>query len=366
MEISQVETPCLIVDEDKLDANIQRMAKAAATYGVQMRPHVKTHKIPAIAQRQIKAGAVGITVAKLAEAEVMARGGVTNIFIAFPIVTPSKLERAVQLSKTIDLILTVDSMEGAKLLSEAAGRAQQTINVRLEVDTGLRRTGVQYEEAVQLAAQIYGLPHLALTGISTYRGANYQGKPTRDLEAAGLEEGRLMVDLAEAMRSEGIPIVDVSVGSTPTAVYAAQVQGVTEIRPGTYVFQDRMQAELGVCTLDDCAAYVLATVVSRPSDDLAIIDGGSKTFATDIQPGAQPMMLTGFGYCIDAPDVLLGRMTEEHGMVQLDKTHTWKIGDRVAMIPNHICSTVNLHNQVYLMREGLLQKVTVDGRGMLN
>lgn len=361
----QLETPCIVIDTDKMHANIRGMAETAANNGVSLRPHAKTHKLPSVAKLQLEAGAVGVTVAKVSEAEVMAAGGIGNIFIAYPLVASSKIERAITLSEQIKLILAVDSLEGAKRLSAAAQARSHTLNVRLEIDTGLRRTGVLYENAVELAKQIHALQNLQLTGIYTFRGALQNGKATLDRRSAGLEEGELMVSLAEKMRAEGIPVVDVSVGSTPTGAYAAEVKGVTEIRPGTYVYQDRMQARLEVCGIDECAAYVLATVVSRPSETLAIIDGGSKTFATDVQPNAEPLMLQGFGHFVEAPDPVLERMSEEHGMVRLNAGHDWKPGDRVRVIPNHICSTVNLHNKVYFKDGDRYAEMPVLARGML-
>ncbi len=237
---------------------------------VDLRPHVKTHKIPAIARKQIEAGAVGVTVAKISEVEVMADGGIADIFVAYPLVTEEKIRRAMDLSKRVRLIVGVDSIEGARRLSAAADAENHVLEVRLEVDTGLRRTGVPYEKAIELARRIAALGTLKLRGIYTYRGAVLDGAPTLELEKAGGEEGRLMVSLANRMREQGIRVDDVSLGSTPTAEYAARVEGVTEVRPGTYVFYDRMQARLGACSPEDCATEVVATLVSRPSRDLAV------------------------------------------------------------------------------------------------
>jgi D-serine deaminase-like pyridoxal phosphate-dependent protein len=185
-----------------------------------------------------------------------------------------------------------------------------------------------------------------------------------ELEKAGLEEGRLMVSLARRMREQGIRVDDVSLGSTPTVEYAARVEGVTEVRPGTYVFYDRMQVHLGACSPDECAASVACTVVSRPSVDLAVIDGGSKTFATDVPPGAQPLNLEGFGHVVGYPGVVLERLTEEHGMLALGRDCALEVGDTLRVIPNHICSTVNLHDCVYLVDEDdAVQEVRVEARG---
>ena len=355
-------TPYLLIDGPQLERNILRMANVARENGVALRPHVKTHKIPRIAREQLEAGAAGITVAKLSEAEVMVDGGIEDIFIAYPLVTEAKIRQAVWLGERVRLIVGVDSLEGARRLSEAAeGR---NLEVRLEVDTGLRRTGIPRDEAVGLAGEIESMGNLDLTGIYTYRGAVLGGSKTLELEKAGLEEGRVMVSLAEQMRERGIRIEDVSVGSTPTAEYVAKVEGVTEIRPGTYVFYDRMQARLGACSLDDCAAVVVCTVVSRRTRDLAIIDGGSKTFATDVAPGAEPLNLEGYGHIVGYPDAVLERLTEEHGMLSLDEDCDLEVGDTLQIIPNHICSTVNLHDQVYLVGEdGAVEETRVAARG---
>ena len=178
-----------------------------------------------------------------------------------------------------------------------------------------------------------------------------------------LEEGELMVSLAERIKERGINLEDVSVGSTPTAAFAGEVEGVTEIRPGTYVFYDRMQARLGVCSLAECAATVIVTVVSRPAEDLAIIDGGSKTFATDVPPDKEPLNLKGFG---GYPDAVLERLTEEHGMLRVTGEFDFGIGDTIRIVPNHVCSTVNLHDEVFFVDEfGVVERVKVAARGKL-
>jgi D-serine deaminase-like pyridoxal phosphate-dependent protein len=363
-EVIPEETPYLLIDGVKMERNILKIAEVAKGNGVALRPHVKTHKIPSIAKEQLEAGARGITVAKVSEAEVMAEGGVEDIFMAYPLVTDAKIRRAVLLGRRIRLVVGVDSLEGARRLSAVAKAGDHILEVRLEVDTGLRRTGVPFDEAAELANAIGSLGNLNLTGIYTFRGAVLGGSRTLELEKAGLEEGRLMVSLADRMREQNIRVDDVSLGSTPTVEYAAQVEGVTEVRPGTYVFYDRMQAHLGACSLDECAATVVCTVVSRPSKDLAVVDGGSKTFATDVPPGAEPLNLKGFGHVVGYPGVVLERLTEEHGMLTLDQDCDLEVGDALQIIPNHICSTVNLHDEVYLLDEdGVLEEMRVAARG---
>ena len=210
------------------------------------------------------------------------------------------------------------------------------------------------------------MENLFLQGIYTFKGAVYKGEGTVDTELAGREEGELMVEIARQIRESGIPIEDISVGSTPTAKSVAGVKGVTEIRPGTYVFNDAMQVKLGVSTWDECAAHVVSTVVSKPSTDYVVIDGGSKTFATDVQPNSSPLDLKGFGEVREYPDAEFVRMNEEHGILNLDSSKV-EIGEEISIIPNHICSTVNLHNYVFLQKENNeFQKLTVEARGLVH
>ncbi|WP_036719618.1 alanine racemase [Paenibacillus harenae] len=366
-DVGMLETPCLVIDGMRVGANVSAMQEKINSLGVKLRPHAKTHKLPEMAIRQLAAGAVGITVAKISEAEVMAGSGIRDIFVAYPVIAKSKLERAVRLSLLGNrIIIGVESLEGAMRISEAAAREGAELEVRLELDTGLKRTGVTVDKAVPLAKQISGMKGIRLSGIFTYRGAILAGESTLDVRSAGLEEGRLTADAAKALRSAGIAIEDVSVGSSPTAAAAAEVEGVTEVRPGTYIYQDRMQAAYGVCALEDCAGAVHATVVSRPSDDLIIIDGGSKTFATDVQPDQSPLFLKGFGSIVGDPDAVLVRMNEEHGMIQVRPNSAYRVGDVIRVIPNHICSTVNLHNFIYIKESaGVLRRMAVAARGML-
>jgi D-serine deaminase-like pyridoxal phosphate-dependent protein len=363
-----LDTPALVIDEERMRRNILGMAGIAGSRRVALRPHVKTHKIPSIARLQLEAGAAGITVAKVSEAEIMAEGGLDDIFIAYPLVTETKVLRALRLAQRgVRMILGVDSHRGARMVSSLAGGEGVTVEVRMEVDSGLGRTGVLPGQATSLAEEITSLEHLDLTGIYTYRGAVLEdGSPTLNLEEAGRLEGEFMVSVAEEIREFGVPIEDVSLGSTPTAEHAAKIDGVTEIRPGTYVFYDRMQAALGACSLSECALRVAVTVVSRPRPDLAIIDGGSKTFATDVQPKVAPLNLAGFGYVVGHPEAVLERVTEEHGMLSIDEDSDLGVGDVVEIIPNHVCSTVNLHDEAYMWSaDGSMEKVRVAARGMV-
>jgi len=367
----ELATPCLLVDETKLKENIRRMAELSQKTRTALRPHVKTHKTAEIAHMQMAAGAVGITVAKVSEAEVMAAAGIGDIFVAYPLVTEEKIERALDLSERGRIVFALDSVEGARMLSQATIRRGKRVEARLEIDTGMRRTGVPPAQAARLAQAIRDLAGIDLRGIFTFRGAMIDGKGTLDRRTAGLDEGRTMAGLAEQLRAGGTDIVEVSVGSTPTAESAATVTGVTEVRPGTYVFNDRMQVAYGACSIDDCALSVLVTVVSTPSSGRIVVDGGSKTFSTDAVPGSPPLCLRGHGEVLGSPDLLLDRLSEEHGVIELPKggppVEKPRIGDRLRVIPNHVCTTVNLHSRLWLV-DALgkpTRELSIAARGMV-
>ncbi len=364
--IDRLETPSILIDMKIVRANLKRMADDVLKKGCTLRPHVKTHKTPELARLALSYGACGITVAKVSEAQVMADGGISDIFIAYPLVGDFRIRRAGDLSRRVRLILAVDSLAGAQALSGYAMQVGIVFEVRLEVDTGLRRTGIAMGQAPGLALEISLLPGLRLAGLFTFRGPMLDGKPTADNEAAGLQEGQLISSLAAKMRDTGLDIIDVSGGSSPTGRYVAAVEGVTEVRPGTYIFNDFMQVVEKTCSIDDCAASVLATVVSTPEEGYAVIDGGSKTFATDFPVNAPPYFFPGYAVVADNPDLVLSRVNEEHGILTSASGKTGlAVGQRIRLIPTHICTTVNLHDYIWLLEDGVLRKTRVEARGML-
>jgi D-serine deaminase-like pyridoxal phosphate-dependent protein len=359
---SDVDTPALLVDLDRLEANIRHYAEIAAKAGVQLRPHIKTHKTIEIANMQLRAGASGISTAKLSEAEVYAAAGITDIFVAYPVVGMEKARRAAKLAQRCHLIVGVESAKGAWQLSKAATEVGTTLFARVEIDSGLHRTGVAPGAAERLCRQVLELPGLQLNGIFTFRGASFPDAQTQDPQALGQQEGELMVALAEQLRRAGIPVKEVSVGSTPTALSAAFVPGVTEVRPGTYVFFDRMTTRRGTSTPDEMALSILATVVSRPAPDVAIIDAGSKTFCGDIIP--ENAGLVGYGVTTDGVNGVVVRMNEEHGIVRLAPDFAPEVGDKIAFFPNHVCTAVNLSDELVAVRAGVVQHVwSVAARG---
>ena len=366
------ETPCLVVDESLARENIARVQQGVNAAGCQLRPHIKTHKMPYFARLQLEAGAAGITCAKVSEAEVMADGGAEDIFLAYPMVGDFRIKRALALSRRVRrLILAVDSLTGAKALSDAAEAAGLPLEVRLEVDTGAQRTGVLRDHAVDLAKAVAALPNLRLTGIYTFKSLVLHGAPTQDNAAAGKEEAQLMYDAAQAIRAAGVEIQDISVGSTPTWRQAAETGLVTEVRPGTYIFGDWMLTREHCATFDQIAVRLYATVVSTPAPGYAILDGGTKTFPMDIPLDAEPYHYPGYAIPIGKdgqPDwnVQLRRMNEEHGILTAQNGETGlTVGQVLELVPIHVCTAVNMQNHVFVAQGGALRPMDVAARGML-
>lgn len=370
--LSVPETPCLVVDEPLARENIARVQQGVNAAGCQLRPHIKTHKMPYFARLQLEAGAAGITCAKVSEAEVMADGGAEDIFLAYPMVGDFRIKRALALSQRVRrLILAVDSLEGAKALSDAAEAAGLPLEIRLEVDTGAQRTGVLRDHAVDLAKAVAALPNLRLTGIYTFKSLVLHGAPTQDNDAAGKEEAQLMYDIAQAIRAAGVDVQDISVGSTPTWRQAAETGLVTEVRPGTYIFGDWMLTRENCATFDQIAVRLYATVVSTPAPGYAILDGGTKTFPMDIPLDAEPYHYPGYAIPIGKdgqPDwnLQLRRMNEEHGILTAQNGETGlTVGQVLELVPIHVCTAVNMQNHVFVAQNGVLRPMDVAARGML-
>ena len=303
-QLAMLETPCVILDVAQARRNIEAMQAAADAAGCALRPHIKTHKMAVFARMQVEAGAQGITCAKVSEAETMAAGGLRDIFIAYPMVGAFRIRRALALAPKLDrLILAVDSWECARELSDAAQAEGLCLEVRLEIDTGAGRTGVPLEHAAALAQRIAAMPGLRLTGIYTFKGLIYQGAPTQDNILAAKEEGEMMAEAARSIRAAGVAIQDVSAGSSPTGVAVAQTGLVTEVRPGTYIFKDQMLCGEHVAEPEQIAVRYAATVVSVQHGEYAVLDGGSKTFATDIPLNAPPFYYPGYAAVEGRPDL---------------------------------------------------------------
>jgi D-serine deaminase-like pyridoxal phosphate-dependent protein len=339
--LADVSTPAVLVDLDILERNIARMAERARQAGIRLRPHGKTHKCPEIARLQLAAGAAGLSVAKVGEAEVFAAAGFDDLFVAYPTVGEDKGRRLLRLADRVRLAVGVDSIEGAESVAGPFRAAGRTLDVLLKVDVGFGRVGVPPEQAADLARRLAEIRGLRLRGVFTHAGHGYSAGTREELEAIALHEGTALAAAAKSVRTAGLPLGDVSVGSTPTAPSAMAVPGVTECRPGNYVFHDASQLELGACTLADCALTVLATVVSTPAPGRAVIDAGSKTLSSDpLRPRAG-----GYGRLLGRRS-RIERLSEEHGIVAVADGESFHVGERVSVLPNHVCVVANLHDRL--------------------
>lgn len=357
--LDELDTPCVVVDLDVLERNVSRMAGRARAAGVRLRPHAKTHKSPDLGRLQLAAGATGISLAKTGEAEVFADAGFEDIFLAYPIVGAGKGRRLLALADRIRLAVGVDSIEGATSLGAVFHAAGRRLDVVLKVDCGYHRVGVPPAEAATAARRIAEVPGVALRGIFTHAGHAYLATAPRDVAAIARQEGEILAASADLLRSEGVPVGEVSVGSTPTARNAMTVPGVTECRPGNYVYHDASQVTLGTCEIEDCAMTVIATVISAPAPDRVVLDCGSKTLSSDVlrpRPG-------GHGWILGRTS-RIASLSEEHGVVGVEPGEAFRVGERVRVLPNHACVVSNLHDRIVLVRGDRVQgEWTVAARG---
>lgn len=352
----------MLVDLDILERNIARMAERARAARVKLRPHAKTHKVVEIGRMQIAVGAAGLSLAKVGEAEVFAEAGFKDIFIAYPTVGGDRARRLLALSDRMLLAVGADSVEGAQTLSGVFRAARRTLDVLLKIDCGFHRVGVQPGQGLAMARAIGELPGLRLRGIFTHAGQAYHAGTPAAVAEVGRLEGQTVAALAQEMRAAGLPVEEVSVGSTPTAAHAMRVSGITECRPGNYVYHDASQVALGTCIQGDCAMTVAATVVSVPAADRAVVDAGSKTLSSDtLRPQAG-----GYGLVL-ATSSRLERLSEEHGVVKVEPGDRFRVGQRVVILPNHACVVSNLHDRVYGVRAGAVEtELRVAARGRVD
>jgi D-serine deaminase-like pyridoxal phosphate-dependent protein len=360
------DTPDVVVDIEIVRRNVLRAAALAREAGVSLRPHVKTHKLPQIARLQMDAGAVGIQVAKLGEAEVMAAAGIDDILVGYPIVGAAKLVRLAALAERVRLSVSLDSPEVASGISHAVGGAAAEVAVLVEVDTGLHRLGREPGRAsAELAERVASLPGLRFAGLLTHEGQVYaaDGGP-EETERLVRDAAERLVETAEEIRSRGLDVDTVSMGSTAGYRFAARCPGVTEVRPGTYVFNDRSQVACGAATDADVAAFVVTTVVGRPAPERVVVDAGSKVLTSDRMTGAHPPAT--FGRVVGHDDWEVSRLSEEHAVVTVPASAEVGVGDRLLLMPNHICPVINLASDVTIVSGGAaVDRWTVAARGMV-
>jgi D-serine deaminase-like pyridoxal phosphate-dependent protein len=351
-----VETPVGLVDFERARANAEKVAAYAASHGLGWRPHIKTHKSTAIAHLQLDAGARGLTVATLREAEVMS-SLTSDLLLAYPPVGEAKLDRLVRLPEHVDVKVALDSLDVLGPVARAAGNAGRTVGVLVEVDMGLGRVGVQTDsQVVALAEAARDLEGVAFRGLLFYPGHIRMAEPEQGTHLNAVAE-RLARAL-EALRSNGLDPDIVSGGSTPTLWRSHEVPGMTEIRSGSCIFFDREALDVGVAAMDDLAYTVLATVVSTAVPGRAVVDAGSKALAKEGRGG------DGFGILLDRPEVVVAALSEEHGVLDLSNTDwTPRVGERVRIVPNHVCVSVNLQDALLAVRGGAHTRLAVEAKG---
>ena len=342
--ITDLETPALVVDLDRMERNLDRVADYARSHGLALRPHIKTHKSPLLARAQLERGAAGLTCATPFEAEVMS-GVADDLLVMYPPVGPQRADRLARVAARVKkLTVALDSEIAARELARAAAEAGATVHVLVELDAGMHRVGLpSLDDAVRLARLVSRLPGLVLAGIAFYPG--HVRAHVDEQEEQLRELSRFVAGVREAFARAGLPVAIVSAGSTPTLFATHRIAGVTEMRPGTYIFNDRTTAEIGACTWDDCALTVLATVVSTAVPGQAVIDAGTKALGREPMRGGSA---EGFGCLRDDHAVVVRSMSEEHGILDLSGS-SWRprVGDRVHVIPNHVCIVVHLADVVY-------------------
>jgi D-serine deaminase-like pyridoxal phosphate-dependent protein len=356
VRVTDLRTPQVLIDRLRLESNIARMQAAATARKIRLRPHSKTHKSPVVAWMQIRQGAAGICCAKLGEAEVFADAGIGDIRLPYPL-HPSNADRVLALMDRARISIIVDHPVVARGWSDAMSRAGRTLEVLAKVDVGFHRCGIDPDapDAIAFLRDVAALPGLRFRGLLSHAGHGYHADSEDELRRTAKTEAAIHARLAAAARAAGIPIEESSVGATPTARFSLDEPGLTEMRPGNYVYLDRAQVALNVATLDDCAMSVMATVVSKPAAGRIILDCGSKTLSSDAARGfSKP---EGYGAVFadleaGAPDgsLLVERLSEEHATVRVTSGSTrLQPGDRVRVLPNHACAVSNLMDQVYLV-----------------
>jgi D-serine deaminase-like pyridoxal phosphate-dependent protein len=355
-------TPAVLIDLPQVQRNIRKLADYAREHRIDVRPHTKTHKSQFMARLQIESGAIGLAAAKVGEAEIMADVS-PDILIAYPASDPARTKRIAALAKRATVRVALDCAEAIERAGEAARSAGSTVGVLVDLDIGFHRTGVATPAAsLELARLISRTKSLRLDGIFFYPGHVWSLGETQLNELRGIDA--ILAEAVALWEKDGLKAELVSGGSTPTAYQSHVVKSQTEIRPGTFLYNDMNTARAGFCTLDECAARIVCTVVSTTVPEKVVIDAGTKTLTSDRNVTLPD---SGHGHVVEYPSAKITRLSEEHGELDVSACETRpKLGEQVQVIPNHICPCVNLQDEVWLrMEDGSLQMLRVDTRGKL-
>ena len=348
--IADIDTPAVVVDLDVAEANIAKLQCYLSGHGLANRPHIKTHKLPLLAHKQVRAGAAGITVQTLGEAEVMAAAGLTDILITYNLIGEDKTRRLAGIARMVpNLRVALDNELALHTVRQAGDDADRTIGVLVEFESGKRRQGVmEPEQALALAKKVRKSNFVEFVGLMTY--------------PCGPEAASFIARAKELFTAAGVPLPVISAGGTPNMWRAHEVAGLTEYRAGTSIYHDRRSVGLGSATFDECALHVHVRVVSRPEFDRAVIDAGSKVLSSDVVPAS---IGPGYGHVLEFPQAVITELSEEHGVLDFSAcADRPALGDRLRVVPNHVCPVSNLVDEVVLHRRGVLAAVTpVAARG---
>jgi D-serine deaminase-like pyridoxal phosphate-dependent protein len=374
VNLTQLRTPCVLVDATRVERNLERLQSAVTSRGLRLRPHAKTHKSVALAMRQVASGAVGICCAKLGEAEIFAAAGIEDIRLPYPL-NPVNADRVLELLDRTRISFIVDHPDVARGWSDTMRRAERSVDILVKVDVGFHRCGIDPEraDAVDVVAWIADLPGLRFRGLLSHAGHGYGATSEEGVRAIAEAEARTLSRLAEALRVKGLDVPEISVGATPTLRYSLEQDGLTELRPGNYIYFDRTQVALGAADWDDCALTVLARVVTKPAVDRIILDSGSKTLTNDLARGFAPA--PGYGAVlrsisgVQAPDesLRIERLSEEHANVSvMAGAQALEPGDLVRIVPNHSCVVSNLVDAAWLVDgERAVERLEISARGRI-
>ncbi len=352
--ILELDTPALILDKTLMEANARLMMEKAQRWGVKLRPHTKTHRTPAVAKIQVAGGASGITVAKVGEAEVMAAAGLDDIFIANEIYGEAKFLRLRDLHRRIRVAVGVDNREQVEALGRHFAAEARPLEVLIEVETGEDRSGVlNPEEGLRLAGLIVATPGLKLRGLFTHEGHTYGAPDPAECVRRMTKSQQDILAVAGLLRDNGIAVEEISIGATPSLLHGEVLPGVTEIRPGTYIYMDAAQGH-AIGDYSRCALSVLVTVVSKPTPERIVVDAGGKAL-TSFTRAAGICYTPGYGLVKGFGDLRIQKVYDEHGVILSREAHVrLNIGDKIEIIPNHACPTCNLYDRVYVIEAGVV------------
>lgn len=357
-----IPTPAVVVELDQVEANLKKMEEEAGRYGINIRPHIKPHKSSYFAWQQLAEGAKGITCARLREAEVMADYGVKDILIAFPLIGKDKMERLARLLQRAQVLTVINSVYGAEQLSGVGISGGVPVEVLIEIDGGLHRGGVApYEEALAFAEKVRELSGIHICGLMYYNGLIYDESTVEGFRQYAKKEHDELTGTAALLKEHGYCMDILSGGNSYSSRFCEELEGITEIRCGNYIFNDCMTLATGFATEEECALRAVSTLVCKMDERHGIIDAGSKTLTTDGCGHGR----TGYGYVVGRPDLKITKLNEEHGFLESEEGLNLEIGDKIAIIPNHACVLPNLTDQLYGIRGNRLERmIPVEARSV--